>query len=134
MEYVFFNPNLQARFIQIVAGMGISSQVREDAMEGSVVALSDDLTDEQMDSLETEYDLLMDEQMDLAESEDGWVTHQAMGVDVTLDDGRTCTIRLKSEMARRLSENFSPEEIHELINDIAQSIQNPIDGPLCKRE
>lgn len=133
MEYVFFNQGLRERFVQIAAGMGISSQVLEGAMEGSVVALSDDLTDEQMETLETEYDLLMDEQMDLAESEEGWVTHQAMGVDVTLEDGRTCTVRLKSEMARRLSENFSPEEIHELVNDIAQSIHHPIDGPLCKR-
>jgi hypothetical protein len=133
MEYTFFNQDLRERFIQIAAGMGVSSQVWEDTMEGSVVGLSDDLTDEQMAALETEYEQLMDEQMVLAESEEGWVTHQVMGVNVTLDDGRSYTVRLQGEMARRLAESFTPEEIHELVNDIAQSIEHPINGPICKR-
>jgi hypothetical protein len=133
MEYTFFNQELRERFIRMAAGMGVASSVREDTMEGSVVGLPDDLSDEQMATLEAEYELLMDEQMVLAESEEGWVTHQAMGVNVTLAGGRPCTIRLQGEMARRLSGCFSPQEIHELVHEIAQSIANPIDGPLCKR-
>ncbi len=133
MEYTFFNHALRARFIQLAAGMGIASNIREDKMEGSIVELPDDLPDEQLASLETEYEALMDEQILLAESEEGWLTHQAMGINVTLADGRPCDIRLYGEMARRLSEHFSPEEIHELVHAIAQSIANPISGPLCKK-
>ena len=133
MEYTFFNQDLRERFIQTATKMGLASKVWDDTMEGSVVELSDDLSDEQMASLESEYEALMDEQMVLAESEEGWVTHQAMGVSVTFADGRTSTIRLQGSMARRLAESFSPEEIHELVNDIARSIENPINGPVCKR-
>lgn len=133
MEYTFFNQGLCERFVRIAAGMGASGRVREDTMEGSVVELPDDLSEEQLATLETEYELLMDEQMLLAESEEGWVTHQAMGINVTLDDGRAYTVRLQGDMARRLSASFSPEEIHELVNGIAQSLENPINGPICKR-
>src|SRR5512139_2234943 len=125
MEYTFFNQDLRERFLQTAAQMGVAAKFRDDTMEGSVVALSDDMSDEQMAILETEYELLMDEQMVLAESEEGWVTHQVMGVNVTLADGRACAIRLQGEMARRLAERFSPEEIHELVHDIAQSIEKP---------
>ena len=133
MEYTFFNQDLRERFIQTATKMGLASRVWDDTMEGSVVELADDLSDEQMASLESEYEALMDEQMVLAETEEGWVTHQAMGINVTLSDGRSCSIRLQGEMARRLAESFSPEEIHELVNDIARSIENPINGPICKR-
>lgn len=133
MEYTFFNENLRERFIQIAAEMGIKSKIWDDTMEGSVVELLDELSDEQMAALETIYEQLMDEQMVLAESEEGWVTHQAMGINVTLDDGRACTIRLQGEMARKLSASFTPEEIHELVHDIAQSVAHPINGPICKR-
>lgn len=133
MEYTFFNEALRERFIRFAAKMGIPSQVKEDKMEGSVVELSDDLSDELLSSLETEYEVLMDEQMLLAESEEGWMSHQVMGINVTLADGRPCDIRLYGEMARRLSAHFSPEELHELVHAIAQSIENPIDGPICKK-
>ncbi len=133
MEYTFFNDELRERFMQIAAGMGVASQVREDKMEGSIVELSDGLPDEQLSSLETEYEALMDEQMLLAESEEGWVTHQVMGVKVTLADGQPCDIRLQGEMARRLAEHFSPQEIYELVHAIAQSIENPTHGPLCRK-
>lgn len=133
MEYTFFNQDLRERFIQTAARMGVTCRVWDDTMEGSVVELSDEMSDEQMASLEAEYELLMDEQMVLAESEEGWVTHQAMGVNVTLADGSSCTIRLQGEMARRLAQSFSPEEIQELVHAIALSIENPINGPLCKR-
>lgn len=133
MEYTFFNQELRERFIRIAGEMGIKSKIWDDTMEGSVVELLDELSDEQMASLETTYEQLMDEQMVLAESEEGWVTHQAMGINVTLDDGSACTIRLQGEMARKLAASFTPEEIHELVHDIAQSIAHPINGPICKR-
>ncbi len=133
MEYTFFNESLCDRFVQLAAGMGIASQVRGDTMEGSVVELSDDIGDELLSTLETEYESLMDEQMVLAESEEGWVTHQAMGINIKRADGSSSSIRLQGDVARQLAAHFSPEEIQELVQAIAQSIDSPIDGPICKR-
>lgn len=91
------------------------------------------LADEQMTRLEEAYEALMDEQMLLAEEEEGWVTHQVMGIHLTRADGSLCTVRLKGEMARRLTEHFSAEEMHELVHAIAQGIENPISGPICHK-
>ncbi len=132
IEYVFFNEALLDRFVKFVSTEGIVTLSRRDEMEGFVVELPDDLADTVSDAIEAEYDLLMKEQMLLAESEDGWFIHQAMGVTVTLADGRPCVIRLHGPIGRRLSEHFTPEEIHALVSSIAKSIENPIDGPLCK--
>jgi hypothetical protein len=133
MEYTFFSNALRARFISHAAEMGVATQVRDDAMEGSVVALSDDLDDEQMDNLEQVYDTLMDEQMLLAESEEGWVTHKVMGVNISRADGSTQAVRLQGEVARRLVEYFTPVEIHDLVQEIAQNIEQPVFGPICKK-
>ncbi|MGV8934156.1 MAG: hypothetical protein ACOH1I_06010 [Gallionellaceae bacterium] len=133
MEYTFFSNTLRARFISHAAEMGVETQVRDDAMEGSVVALSDDLDDEQMDNLEQVYDTLMDEQMLLAESEEGWVTHKVMGVNISRADGSTQAVRLQGEVARRLVEYFTPVEIHDLVQEIAQNIEQPVFGPICKK-
>lgn len=133
MEYTFFNQALLERFTRLAAEMGVSTQVRSDTMEGSVVELSDDLGDELLSRLEAEYETLMDEQMVLAESEEGWVTHQAMGINIKRADGSSSSIRLHGETARRLAAQFSPEEIQELVQAIAQSIDSPVNGPICKK-
>jgi hypothetical protein len=56
-----------------------------------------------------------------------------MGVEIKLADGRSCMVRIDGPIGRRLSEHFSPEEIHGLVSAIAQSIENPAEGPLCRK-
>ncbi|HEU0187873.1 MAG TPA: hypothetical protein VFR06_08275 [Gallionellaceae bacterium] len=132
MEYAFFDEALRDRFISMATGMGISSKVWDDKIEGSVVELEGELDEEQMLALEAEYENLLDEQMVLSEA-DGSMEHQAMGINVTFADGHTGVVRLKGGIARRLMENFAAEEIHDLVQSIADSIEHPINGPLCKR-
>jgi hypothetical protein len=132
IEYIFFNETFRDRFVQFVLAKGIASQIREDKMDGFLVDLPEDLNEVVSDAIETEYELLMNEQEVLAKSEEGWVTQQVMGVTVTLADGRPCVIRIHGAITRRLSEHFTPEEIHSLVSAIAQSVENPIDGPLCQ--
>jgi len=133
-EYIFFDEALRDRFVRFLTDRGIASHSRADEIEGSVVALPDDLADEVMDAIEDEYGLLMDEQMALAEAREGWVTHQAVGISVTLADGQSRQVRLPPDIARRLLEHFTAEETHELVTAIARSLENPKDGPLCHKE
>ena len=132
IEYLFLNEALRDRFVQFTLTKGIASQVRTDAMDGFVAELPDDLDEVVSDAIDTEYELLMKEEDVLAESEEGWITTEAMGVPVTLADGRPCVIRIHGPIIRRLSEHFTPEEIRSLVSAIAQSVENPIDGPICK--
>jgi hypothetical protein len=133
VEYVFFNEGLRDRFVEFVATKGIASHVRNDEVEGFVVRLPEEVDEATSDAIEDEYDALMHEQIMLAETDENWATRQVMGVEVRLANGESCMVRIDGAIGRRLSEHFSPEEIHDLVSAIAQSIENPAAGPLCRK-
>jgi hypothetical protein len=132
-EYMFFDEALRDRFVAFASGHGIASTIRKDEIAGFVVTLPDGLADELQDALEAEYESIMDEQMLLAESDEELVSHHAAGTTVTLTDGTTRTVRIPPPIARRLFEHFTSGEIHEIVTAIAQSMENPIDGPICRK-
>lgn len=132
-EYMFFDEALRDRFVGFAAEHGIASTVRQDEIAGFVVELPDGLSDEQQETVEAEYESIMDEQMLLAESDEELVSHHVAGVTVTLADGTSRAVRIPPAIARRLFEHFTPDEIHEIATAIAHSVENPIDGPLCRK-
>lgn len=132
-EYIFFDEALRDRFVNFASRHGIASAVRKDEIEGLVVELPDGLDDEQQEVVDAEYESIMGEQMLLAESDEELVSHHAFGVMVTLADGTTRAVRIPPAIARRLFEHFSPDEVHEITSAIAQSVENPIDGPICRK-
>lgn len=132
-EYIFFDEALRDRFMNFASGRGIASTMRPDEIAGFVVALPDGLADDLQDAVDAEYESIMDAQMLLAESDEELVSHQAVGVTVTLADGTTRDVRIPPAIARRLITHFTPEEVHEIATAIAQSVENPIDGPLCHK-
>jgi hypothetical protein len=134
IEYIFFDADLRDRFMQAVSDRGLPCDTRDDAMEGFVVALQTEIDEPTLDAIEEEYEALMNEQMVRAESRPDWVSHRVAGVPITLSDGSPCTVRLEPVVARKLLENFSTEDVREIVTAIAHSLENPIDGPLCKRK
>jgi hypothetical protein len=132
-EYMFFDETLRDRFVAFVAARGIASKVRKDEIAGFVVALPDGLDDALEEAVEDEYESIMDAQMLLAESDEDMVSHAVAGVTVTLMDGTTRDVRIPPPIARRLFEHFTPAEVHEIATAIAQSVENPVDGPLCHK-
>jgi hypothetical protein len=131
-EYVFFDEALRDRFVGFANSHGIASAVRRDEIEGFVVELPDGMADAMQESVDAEYDSLMDEQMLLAEADGEMVGKRAASVTATLADGSTRSVRLPAPVARRLLEHFAPEEVHEIVSAIAQSLEDPIDEPLCR--
>lgn len=132
-EYIFFDADLRERFVQAVAARALACQVREDAMEGFVVRLPDEAGDDVLAAMEAEYEALMNEQMLRAEARPDWVSHQVAGVRFTRADGSAGTVRLPAAVARPLMERFTAEEAHALVSAIAHSLENPVDGPLCRK-
>ena len=130
MEYIFFSASLSSRFAEFVQVLGVPCQESKDEM-GIIVAVPEDLDDELSTRLETYYAHLMDEQADLVEEEEPGLKHAA-AINITLSDGRPCTIRIEPEMMNRLMGCLSIEEIHELAVSIARSVENPDNRPLCK--
>jgi hypothetical protein len=132
-EYIFFDQRLSERFVQFAAAHKIDSKVRPDTMQGFVVALTEDLSDELQDLLEDQYETLMLEQMAALEANDDESDRSVMGVDVELASGQSCVVRIPSTLGRRLFDIFSTDEIHELVISIVRSVENPGKGPLCKK-
>ncbi len=132
-EYIFFDEALRDRFVQFVSARSIACRARQDAMEGFLVVLPDELDEDVSDAIEAQYQTLMDEQMVLAESKEGWISHQVAGVAITRPDGSPCVVRLPAAIARPLLEHFEPDQIQALVLAIAHSIDNPIHGPLCRK-
>jgi len=132
-EYIFFDADLRDRFMQALSQRAVACQTRDDAMEGFVVSLPVEPDEGTLEAIEEEYEALMEEQMLRAESRPDWVSHRVAGVPIMLSDGSPCTVRLPPDVARPLMERFTAEEAHALVTAIAHSLENPIDGPLCKK-
>ena len=133
IEYIFFDDALRDRFVRFVSAQSIACHTRQDAMEGFVVELPDEPDDAVMDAIEAQYQALMNEQMLMAESKEGWVNRRVASINLTRPDGSHCAVRLPAEVARPLLEHFAPDQIHALVLAIAHSLDNPIDGPLCRK-
>lgn len=132
-EYIMFDAGLCRRFVDFLAARGIQNEVRPDAIEGFVVALADDPADDIEEAIEEAYQALMAEQVGLTEAAVGGAARALMRVNATLADGSALVVQLPAVQARRLAEHFTMEEIHQLVSAIAQSVLNPVDGPMCRQ-
>lgn len=131
-EYMFFDEELRQRFVTYAQARGVECTLPSDEM-GLLAATPEDMEETVYNELDTYYDELMEEQAERVDATDGEATHQAAGVRVTLADGRPCMIKLEPALANRLLAAFTLEEMQELVNAIALSVENPDDGPVCKR-
>lgn len=132
--YVFFETELRDRFVQGLVARALQSSTREDVMEGWVVELAAEPDDDTLEALEADYEALMQEQMQRAEARPDWGSHQVASLSITRADGSPAVVRLPPAVARPLMEHFSAEEAHALVTAIAHSLENPEDGPLCRKD
>lgn len=130
MEYIFFNAELADRFAEFARLIGTSSEKRSDNM-GLVVAVPEDLDEELGNRLDTYYAHLLDEQADMVEQAEPDLKHTT-AINITLADGRPCTIRIEPAMMNRLMSCLSIDEIHQFATTIARSVENPGNRPLCQ--
>lgn len=130
MEYIFFNAELAERFAEFARLTGAGCEERSDNL-GLVVAVPEDLDEELDTRLDTYYAHLLDEQADMVEQAEPPLKH-ATAINITLTDGRPCAIRIEPAMMNRLMSCLSIDEIHELANTIARSVENPDNRPLCQ--
>lgn len=132
-EYPLFDASARDRLIAFASALGVAATSKPDQLAGSIVELPDELSDTQLAAIEAEYDAIMAQHMLSAESDTELVSRHAVAITVTLADGTTRALRLPPAIARRLLEHFAPGDVHEIASAIAQSLQDPIDGPLCRK-
>lgn len=130
MEYIFFDANLRDRFTQHSNGLGIAYETLEDNM-GMIIAVSEDLADDLMASLEELYEELQDEQASLMSKTEGGLNNLA-GFSLVLPDGSMTMVPLQPEIANRLLSNFTIDEIQALFSKVARCALDPKERHLCE--
>lgn len=133
-SYVFFEADLRDRFVQALVARTLDYHLHDDEIEGMVVELDAEPDEELLQALETEYEALMQEQMLRAEQHTDWGSHQVVSLQIERADGRPAEVRLPPALARPLLEHFSVEEARALVQAIAHSLEQPQDGPLCRKD
>lgn len=129
LEYVFFDDGLRDKFIAFAREQGVTSKLSDD--DEMIVLVPEDLDDAVGDRLDYRYEQLLQENADLLEgTEDGWEKNAA-GVQVQLADGSPCMVRLDPDLMARLVACIGLEELRDLVQTVATSVENPDNRPLC---
>ena len=99
---------------------------------GFTVSISDEYELDIIDKVESYYDDMMElnEALVSAEEED---EIKNAGITVNLSDGTTVLADVDPNLIYKLSEALNPQEILQLVNAIADAVENPDKRPICKR-
>ena len=139
MEYLFFNESLAKRFALFCNEKGIETTIESEVSfsgDDSYNVLLDDIDDEMlMDSVEANYnDLFFGEQAaEIEGNSNPGALADACGVQVQLKSGQFTTVAIHPEIMNKLLSVLSIEELQSFLSQVAEDIENPKDGPICRR-
>ncbi|RLJ18677.1 hypothetical protein DJ030_11590 [bacterium endosymbiont of Escarpia laminata] len=132
LEYIFFDERPWRRFIEFLQDQEMVPETSKDD-EGWLVMLPEDIDDDLNDRVEAFYDKMLDfNEILVAEAEGEGHVHAA-GVNITLKDGRTVQAAIDPKIMRRLLEVVTAEELGDLVNAIADAVENPDQPSICQR-
>lgn len=128
LDYLFFVEPPYQKFLAFLRERGVPVERHEEG-DHFVARVPEELDEALIDEIEARYEVLMDESMEQMETED----QESAGVVVNLKDGRTAYAVVRPDLINRLLETISPEELGELVNAIADAVENPDERLLCRR-
>jgi hypothetical protein len=136
LEYIFFNRKPYQRFLDFLHENGVTplkEGLDQTDVEGLIVYLQDNLDDTLSEQIEAFYDDMMalDEELVMQQQDSDEMSQ--VGVAVTLNDGRSVLASVAPEVLNRVLSVISHQELGELVDAIADAVENPDERPLCKR-
>ncbi len=136
LEYIFFHQHPYQKFKQFLDSKNIEmlkEGIDETDVEGFVIHIQDNLDDDISDEIEEFYDEMMElsETLVAEESEDNETSR--VGLNVTLMDGRSVLAEVEPDVLNRILTVVSHQELGNLVDAIADAVENPDQRPLCKR-
>lgn len=138
-EYTFFDEPIAQKFCQQVQTLGFSTQVRqEESGSGEAsfeVLVKGQISDEQAEQVEDIYgELLFGEQAAQVEGNESGAIADACGVQVQLASGEFTTVAIHPEIMNKILSVLTVEELQTFLSQVAEDIENPKAGPICRRE
>jgi hypothetical protein len=132
LEYIFFHERPWRLFVDYLESLGLEPEARPGELSW-LVELPDDLDDELDRKIEAYYDEMLELNESLVAEAEGQDHVDTAGVNVTLKDGRVVQAVVDPELMRKLLDNVSPQELGDLVNAIADAVENPDERPFCQR-
>jgi len=133
LEFIFFHQNICKLFTDFITGLGIEYQVEDDD-ETITVSVSEDVEDDLIDKIEDEYDRLLDLSRDQTDSEEGesHVNYQKASLLITLKNGDSSYAHIDTNIINRVLRTISTDELNQLIEAVANAVENPDDRSYCQ--
>ena len=136
LEYVFFHEEPVRRFNRFLNGLGLSAGNR-DTGESLLVTLEEEsVDDETADRIDAFYDEMfdLDQQLYDAAMQEDSENFGSAGVVVNLSNGKNVYADVSPELLQKIMQALTPEELGDLVNAIADAVEQPDSRPLCKRQ
>ena len=136
LEYIFFHQQPYQKFKQFLQLKNIEmlkEGVDETDVEGFVIHIQDNLDEDISDEIEEYYDEMMELTEHLVAQESDINETSRVGLNVTLMDGRSVLAEVEPDVLNRILSVISHQELGNLVDAIADAVENPDQRPLCKR-
>ncbi len=135
LDYIFFDNTLCDKFIAHLSRINVAFNQETDdgfgTVQGAIISISEDTSQTYLDDLQQLYDTLQNEQEKLLEASDDALITNVAGMEVVLNNGRTCTIKVDSTTVSQMLTTISFEQLQNFVNDVAKCVQNPNNKPAC---
>lgn len=136
LDYIFFDTTLSGKFKDHLIKVGIEFIVENDdefgSIQGEIVAISDETSEDILIQLQVLYDVLQDELEQILEDNGSGLLMNASGMQTQLKDGTMCTLRVEPTIVTRILSVLEFDELQAFIDNIARSVEEPDSGHFCK--
>ena len=135
LDYIFFHSRPYQLFKQYLLSKQVKplkEELDQTDVEGWLISIPDQLSDELSAEIEAYYDemMVLSESLVAADEDD---TMHNVGLAVSLQDGRSVLARVEPDVLNRILTVVSHQELGQLVDAIADAVENPDQRPLCKR-
>ncbi|WP_373019922.1 hypothetical protein [Thiomicrorhabdus sp.] len=140
VEYVFFDEPLAQKFADFCVSQSVKpSLIVEEMPSGEnsySVQFKDDVDGDVIELIEEAYnEMFFGEQAAQIEgNDDGGALADACGVQVMLQSGEYTTVAIHPEIMNKILSVLSIDELQKFLSQVAEDIENPKSGPICRRE
>lgn len=132
LEYIFFHKQLLDQFLEQLERHDIPCETRDDEM-GLVAAIPDDLDDALAVQIDDIYDALIDRTESLLDDDEKHGEKHLAAISISLANGETVEAPVNPALLKRVLSVLSYEELNELVEAVADAIENPDHRPFCQR-
>lgn len=135
LDYIFFDSALLDKFKDHLTKVGINFQHNIDqnfgSIQGEIISIDENTDESTLKKLQILYDVLQDELEQNLEKTTDALTIDAAGMQVKLNNGQMCTLRVDPDVVTRILTVLEFDELQAFVDNIAKSVQDPDDGHFC---